>query len=116
MSRTDIVRGLEMGLTEGKSEDVPVSKKNIRSAAVKLAKSFETMNGKSLVQLWHMAQEAYEQDDYGRRHHGANNAHVRSGEDFGFYLAMRAQGHGVGWDDDVMGAYNIIKHPHIEVY
>lgn len=117
MSRAEIVNGIEKGLREGKAEEISVSKKSIRKAAIALAKSFEKLNGKSLTRLYQLAQEAYENDDYGRRHGGANNRHVRTEEDFGFYLGMTAQGHGISWNDDVMNIpRDYIKHPYIEVY
>ena len=92
----------------------PATSKSAMAAAKKLAARFSSMNdGMSLTDLYKKAEDA---GFFARRNSGSD--YLRSPETtFGFLLAMRALGHGVGWDDNIpVSSKATIKHPHTEYY
>lgn len=93
-------------------KEAPKTSRAAMSHATKLAKQFSAMNnGMSVGELFTRAEE----DGFYTRPTSDN---LRSQESlFGWYLAMRAMGHGVSWDDNAPSNATLkIKHPHTEFY
>lgn len=76
--------------------------------AVKVGHEIERLNGKSLPELYEIAERANAE--------GGGGQTTQDPKTFGHYLGMQAMGHGVAWDDDIAGGHDLIKVPYSEFY